>query len=317
MNRQAKGPSTTIANYWCHVVGESPQRVAGFHASTVQRTKAYALAIHIPVLTWCVTGFVIARHVFALDTQYALSASLLCGGLIYLIERLVLSAPKSMLLNAVRVLMGLVIAFLGAATVDLVVFDREIVQQLNRAAFEQLAAEHDAKLAAHAKLVDQRKSDWLRGQQAANCEANGTCGSKVRSVGPVYRELARQADFLRQEYLATQAQSQALDHDKALALARLRANPPSPSEAGLLARLQALHDYVTQNRAAFVAWGLLFSLVLFLELVVIFTKMAFGKTVDDEIEELRETISRHKAQEYVNTMLSPVTRAQNMLAQTL
>ena len=37
----------TMSNYLCHIVGEQPERVARMHASTVKRTKAFAIAIHI------------------------------------------------------------------------------------------------------------------------------------------------------------------------------------------------------------------------------------------------------------------------------
>jgi hypothetical protein len=57
----------TMSNYLCHIVGEQPERVARMHASTVKRTKAFAIAIHIPVMLWAVTGYVIASKIFELE----------------------------------------------------------------------------------------------------------------------------------------------------------------------------------------------------------------------------------------------------------
>lgn len=215
-----------ISSYLCHVAGETPQRAARFHASTVRRTKAFAIAIHIPVLLWAVTGFVIASQIFHRSDAVAASVALMCAGLIYLVERLVLATPKVWFVNVSRVFIGLVISILGASMVDLVIFEREISKQLLLSGEATLLAEHDALLAVHVQAVAQKKTDWLKVQEAANCEANGTCGSKLRSVGPVYRELARQAELLRQEYMAAQTELAIAKQSKSQALTQWRSAPP-------------------------------------------------------------------------------------------
>ena len=303
-----------ISSYLCHVVGETPQRAARFHASTVRRTKAFAIAIHIPVLLWAVTGFVIASQIFRQSQVASAGVALMCAGLIYLVERLVLATPKVWFVNVSRVLIGLVISVLGASTVDLVIFDREIAEQLLLTGEATLLAEHDALLATQANTVAQKKTDWLKAQEAANCEANGTCGSKLRSVGPVYRELARQAELLRQEYMAAQAQLSAATQNKAQALAQWRATPLTGDKAGLLARVQALHAYTAHNTAALVAWVLFFTLVLFFELMVVLSKLVFGDTVDDELDRIRERISQQKARDYMEAVTSPVAGARALIA---
>lgn len=304
---------TNISSYLCRVVGETPHRAARFHPSTVRRTKAFAIAIHIPVLLWAVTGFVIASQIFHQSDVAAAGVAFMCAGLIYLVERLVLATPKAWFVNVSRVLIGLVISILGASTVDLVIFDREISEQLLLTGEATLLAEHDAILAVQANTVAQKKADWLKAQEAANCEANGTCGSKLRSVGPVYRELARQAELLRQEYMEAQAQLVIASQKKKQALAEWRAAPPPGDKAGLLARVQALHEYTTQNTAALVAWVLFFTLVLFFELMVVLSKLVFGDTVDDELDRIRERISQQKARDYMEAVTSPVAGARTLI----
>lgn len=304
---------TNISSYLCHVVGETPQRAARFHPSTVRRTKAFAIAIHIPVLLWAVTGFVIASQIFHQSDVAAAGVAFMCAGLIYLVERLVLATPKAWFVNVSRVLIGLVISILGASTVDLVIFDREISEQLLLTGEATLLAEHDAMLAVQENTMAQKKADWFKAQEAANCEANGTCGSKLRSVGPVYRELARQAELLRQEYMEAQAQLVTSTQNKKQALAQRRTAPPTGDKAGLLARLQALHEYTTQNTAALVAWVLFFTLVLFFELMVVLSKLVFGDTVDDELDRIRERISQQKARDYMEAVTSPVAGARTLI----
>jgi len=303
-----------VSNYFCHVIGESPEKVARFHASTVRRTKAFAIAIHIPVVLWAVTGWVIATQIFHLHMAAAMGVAVLCAALIYMVERLVLATPKVWTVNLVRVFIGLVISILGASTVDLVIFDREITEQLRSAGEAKLMAEHDAGIGKLELAVAQQKRDWQKVQDAANCEANGTCGSKVRSVGPVYRELAQQAEFQRVAYTDAQAKLNVARDAKAQALADWRAAPPDTDTAGILARVQALHEYTTQHTAAMVAWVLLFSLVLFLELTVVLSKLTFGQTVDDELEVIRERISQQKARAYMEAVTYPAPQARSMIA---
>jgi len=303
-----------ISNYLCHVVGEQPSRVARFHPSTIKRTKAFAMAIHIPVLMWAVTGFVIASEIFKFGAVQSALVAIFCAGLIYLVERLVLATPKAWYVNAARLVIGFVIAVLGATTVDLVIFDREVTQQLLQDSEQRLRAEHDVRVSVQTQAVQQKKADWFKAQEAANCEANGTCGSKLRSVGPVYRELAQQANILRQEYLAAQEQLAVLRDQNARALDQLRAAPPATEKAGLLARVAALHAYTQNNTAAFVAWVLFFTLVLFFELMVVLSKLVFGETVDDELDRIREQISQQKARDYYLGVTSPAGQAHRMLA---
>jgi hypothetical protein len=303
----------TISNYLCHVVGEQPQQVARFHPSTVKRIKAFALAIHIPVLMWAVTGFVIASEIFQLDEVASAVVAFFSAGLIYLVERLVLATPKAWFVNLARVLIGIVIAVLGASTVDLVIFDREVTQQLIQNGEARLRAEHAQLTDAQTQRVAQKKADWEKAQEAANCEANGTCGSKLRSVGPVYRELVRQADVLRQDYLADQSQLTQMASQQADAIAQFRAAPQVAEKAGLLARVEALHQYTNSNTAAFVAWCLFFALVLFFELMVVLSKLVFGETVDDELDRIREHISQQKARDYMQAVTSPVMGARQLV----
>lgn len=303
----------TVSTYLCRVLGEQPQRVQRLHDTTQRRMKAHGLAIHLPVALWAITGYLIAARVFNLDSATAAGVSAFCALLIYLVERLVLATPKSWVVNTGRLVIGTVIAILGASAVDLVVFEREVTLQLRAAGEARITAEFDAALAEQRRTVAQRKADWMKAQEAANCEANGTCGSRVRSLGPIHRELTRQATALRQDYDAAQARLEAIDRERTAALSRWRNSPQALEEAGLLSRVKALHDYTMGDPMALTAWSLFFLLVLSLELTVVFAKLVFGETVDDELDRIREEVSRHKASSYLEAVRSPMADARRLL----
>ena len=84
-------------------------------------------------------------------------------------------------------------------------------------------------------------------------------------------------------------------------------------ESGLLARIEALHQYTMENNAALVGWSLFFALILFFELMVVLAKLVFGETVDDKIEAMREELSKNKAEAYIEAVTSPLFNARQLL----
>lgn len=302
-----------IDRYLFSIVGERPERIGSLHASTIRRIKASALAIHIPVLLWGVSGFVLAHRVFGVAPPLACGVAAFCALVVYLVERLVLATPRNWYVNAGRVAIGVMIAVLGASAVDLVIFDREVTQQLSRAGEVRLEAEFGKAIANQERSVELAKQDWLRAREAANCEANGTCGSRVRNVGPVYRELALQAAALRGDYDRAQQMLDELVEARKTALEEWRSSPAAVTQAGLLARVEALHQYTLENQGAFWAWLMFFLLVLFFESLVVLVKLVSGETVDDRIEMIREQISHHKATAYLDAVTSPVAEARRLI----
>jgi hypothetical protein len=301
-----------VMNYFCHIIGESPRRLGNLHASTISRIKAFAIAIHIPVLMWGLSGYVLSAEVFGLSPAHSAGVALACALLIYLVERLVLATPKAWYISVGRVGIGLVIALLGASMVDLIIFEREVSHQLRQTAAAELGTQHERAVDAQTRAVEQAKTDWFAAREAANCEANGRCGSGLRNVGPVYRELAAQAEVLRADYDAAQAKLESLKVAQARELEELYASPLVLQRAGLLSRIEALHQYTLSNPVAFAGWVLFFTLMLFFELMVVLVKLVFGTTVDDQIEAIRERISHEKATAYLAAVSSPVGRARQL-----
>ena len=300
-----------ITNYMFQIVGENPEKLSKLHRSTIDRTKAFAIAIHIPVLLWALTGYVIASTIFGLATLPSLAVATFCSLLIYMIERIVLATPKKWYVNVMRLLIGIVIAILGASSVDLVIFDKEVSYQLKKSEEQRISNNYENQMAKQSQALLIKKTDWLKAQAAANCEANGQCGSKTKSLGPIYKALKDQANVLQQDYAKAQSELDSLLRDKSLKLDDAHKN--IISESGLLARIEALHQYTLENRAALVGWSLFFSLILFFELMVVLAKLVFGETVDDRIEKMREEITQNKAEAYLQAVNSPIFEANRLL----
>lgn len=302
-----------LFRYFCFLVGEDVQHARRYHETSLRRIKAFAIAIHLPVMLWAVSSFAIAAQIFNMPLHLAAGAAFLCAVFIYLVERLVLATPASWLVNALRVVLGLVIAAIGASLFDLVLFDREIVQQLAKRGEQRLQERHDAAAASLQQQLDQKRKDWLDARQQAQCEANGRCGGGRRGTGPIYQEAKRHAERLQKDYESAQAQFVVLQGRQAEE--RAARTPQSlAQEAGLLARLKALHEFVTGDWLTLASYIVLFLLVASIEFMVVIVKFAYkAETVDDRLQSMREQLSERRAQSYMDAVTSPTTGARQLL----
>ena len=292
-----------ITNYSCNIIGEDPVRFTNLHLSTKDRIKAFSFAIMIPVILWAITGFVIAAEIFNIERYGALAIGAVCALFIYMIERIVLVTPKNWGTNFIRLLIGLIIAILGSTTFDLVIFDKEITTQLIQSEELRLNDDFIKEKTLYTDQIAQKKTDWITAQNAANCEANGTCGSKSRSVGPIYRQLSNHAELLRQDYLMMQDKLDQLTSQKE----QLINNSPAiaAKQSGILTRIEALHQFIHHNTYALIAYILFFCLILLFELMVVITKIAFKDTVDDRLNAYKEQYAAYKAKIYMKELMSP------------
>jgi len=300
----------TMLRYFAWFIGEPTERLHRLHGSTVSRIKAYAIAVHIPVLLWFATGYVISSQVFRVPMALAVVIAAGCALLVYLVERIVLETPKTWCVNLARLAIGFVIAVIGASTVDLVMFEREVNQQLRQVQEASINASYREAMTVQELRVNDAKKDWNIAKAAANCEADGTCGSGRKSTGPIYRELSRQAETLRQDYVAAQLELRKISDAWAVAASEARESTKVLEQAGLLSRIEALHQYTVSNKSAFATWLLFFCLVLSFEAMVIFVKIVFPETVDDQIERVREQVAAYRAQAYKEAITSPLAKAQ-------
>lgn len=299
--------------YFCFLLGENQDDSYKWHSSTLTRAKSFAISIHLPVFIWFSIGYLLSTQIFGLSVSAGAFVAALCGLTIFMIERLVIAAPKSLSVTVGRLVIALVVGIIGSAGLDLVLFDKEIDTQLKVSANKTLSDKYKVLIAEQAAGLEQLRNQWKIAQEKALCEANGTCGSGVRSVGPVFREAKRHADSLRADFERAEVKLATLRADFASDARALAADSTVTSSAGLLARINALHQYILTDGLTFVVWLILFVLVTCIELMVVFIKLSFGDTADDEIARLKERVRIHKANEYATAVMSPYAEANDLI----
>ncbi|WBY01528.1 DUF4407 domain-containing protein [Ramlibacter tataouinensis] len=298
--------------FW--IAGADPRSIRQLHRSTCERTIAFGLAIHLPVALWAISAYLLARQVFDIDQVQAFAVAVGCAGLVYLVERLVIAAPRSFWVNAARMMLGIIMAVLGASIVDLVIFEKEIVQELKDSRAADIEKTLNPQLEHLREEVERKEVLWREAVRNAACEANGSCGSGRRGRGPIVDLLEENAERFRQDLVAAQQNLRAIEANKRAGLAS--AGDVARKESGILGRFEAFHSYAMQNPLVQIAWGLFFLLVLAMELMVVFVKFVFPPTVDDALEEVREYVAARQAADYRDAMTSPVRAAADLVKTT-
>lgn len=306
----------SVSRYCCVVIGEDSAKASRLRPSTQRRIKAFAIAIHIPVALWALTGFVIASRVFNMPLEIGILIALASAALIYLVERVVLATPKSKRINAVRFVMGIAIALIGASAADLALFEREIEAQLHNKEEMRIQAQYEKRIDSIKAAVMQKKRDADSARKAANCEADGTCGSRTKNIGPVYRALDEQAKMLWQEYLEEKKKLESTEREYENERVHARRSHEPIENAGLLARIEALHSFIWDNLTAALSWSVLFLLVVLFEMMVVIAKWSFPDTIDDQLEAFSDQIARHKAERFCKMLTSPFAEARELLEET-
>lgn len=300
-------------SYFCRILGECPKKAETLHASTKRRIRAFGIAIHIPVMIWAITGSALGIQVLGLGPYMGVLVGFFCAALIYLVELLVLAAPSRWYVSIGRLAIGAVIAILGSALFDLTLFDKEISSKIYTEQITAIRAEYGTRITAQEDIVLHAQGDWLRATDAAACEANGTCGSGKRDLGPIYLAAKAKADVLREDYNSARSDLEEIRSQQRLVIERLSSPEEAAYKSGLLERISALHDYLLEKPAAAVGWFLIFVLLLFFELLVVLVKLLFEETADDLLARAVEEGARQVAINYMQAMRSPLYPAMRLM----
>jgi hypothetical protein len=196
---------------------------------------------------------------------------------------MILQAPMGFVPAATRLLLGVLSAAIAASVLDIILYDREIVSTLKETMIQRLAQDQARERASIEEGINTGREAWLDARQTANCEGNGTCGSRQRNAGPLYRELLAHAERLHREYEQAAAAGEEMKRRHHGQLELITDNSVR-SSAGLIARLEALDSHLRTNTTSLVFWALTFAFMLLIELSVLIVKFSYGETIDDRLE---------------------------------
>ncbi|WP_341837761.1 DUF4407 domain-containing protein [Chitinophaga pollutisoli] len=263
----------------------------------------------------------------------AVGFALLWGLMIFNLDRYIVSSlkkrdrfGKELWMALPRIILAVMIAVVISKPLELKIFEREILAELTlmeqeqrqaedslvRGAFTARKAELATRMTAlQAQVATQTaRVDTL--QLRAQEEADGTGGSRVKNLGPIYKAKKADADSATAALQALQAQRAALTadiraEDDSLAARILALERHKPD--GMASRLEAL-GRITQKSAP-IQWANWFIMLLFiaLETAPVFVKLISPRgPYDDLLDQHEFTFAMHRKEKKAILQMQTDTR---------
>lgn len=287
---------------FCLITGDNYQMVKNETPNSRKKVSVMATVLFIPVILWFINGYFLVNEILEGSFYNALLAGAIMSFIIFLIERAIVMATNSILMSVFRIMLGFIIACLGAIVLDEIVFKEDIAQQMVEIKMATHLAHQSktdslymAELDRLQKEVVAKNQIWQIALGDVQKEADGTGGSGSRGLGPVAQLKINLANSKEQGYLASKAELTALQsrigeektENKALV-------DKSMKESALLNRIKALFQLVMNDPYMMVIY-ILFTLgILFLEFMVVIIKMSWPKTTYEKRLALLEEIAEKK-----------------------
>lgn len=291
-----------MLKFACRVTGDDYQMLKTETTPSRKKVLALATAVFIPTIMWFITGFLMVYSVFDKPFLAALFAGLIAAIVIFIVEKLVVMSNGSNWLLAFRIVLAFLVAALGSAFLDEVIFAKDITQQMtiNR---DQLITEkknqvqhafNDEKLALD-KTVQEKYATWQQSLKTAESEADGSSGSGIKGVHAITRLKLDNAVTIQQDYLLAKKELEGLQ----LRILTEQEKAAAQTQAGfennaLLQRIKAMFDLVKTDRYMMGFYILVTAILFVLEFLVVVFKVTMGKTNYERRLELIEEIGQKR-----------------------
>jgi len=260
------------------------------HTPSPSRVKvmALAMAMMVPTLIWTVSTFLLVTEVLQKGIIPGLIAASVAGGIILILETIIVKASGSFWIAFFRVALGLSAALIGSIIIDEIVFEADIDQQMEFVRTDE-AANSGERAAAHFtkthKMGDMQENlaeaerYYKTLDSLARGEADGSIGSGRRGVDVVTQMKQQQALMAKQDYenLLAQHTNQMQQMAEADSVARLKAETSFNSHS-LLKRIKALYQLVSEDIAMFWVYAVFTFMMFMLEFLVIILKLCWPET---------------------------------------
>lgn len=215
---------------------------------------------------------------------------------------------SSWVMASFRIVLGLVVAAIGALSLDEVVFEHDINTQMaeNKRLYaldqvEQLKQELNEKI--RIKSLDVSKLDSIRALAWNDyfLEINGTGGTGIPNLGPVSKKKLEYAEIREKEF--NQGKSE-MENFKSSIQAELTFKKQTAemeyNENSLLLRIKALFDLIAKDGWMRLVYIIFTTLIVLLESLVIIVKL-FSKETNYELKNRAiEEIGKKRINEMLN-----------------
>ncbi|WP_323027487.1 DUF4407 domain-containing protein [Gelidibacter japonicus] len=290
------------------LIGEDYGYTANFQPSGQRKIILLGTSLLIPVILWFITGFLTSKITMNHSLGVALAVGSISAFMIYLIERTIILSNGGWLILIFRILLGFIIACLGAITLDSVIFKSDIDNKVNN--YEQIHLnsikdtiqnQYENIVQDKKIILEQSKLNWKNAERDFLDEMRGKKGNSSGHIG--YKTIAIKIENVmntaRENYLKNEMDLKTFEENIDLEiknkLVEAKANFNSD---GLLIRISALYDLIEENSNLKTVYYLFTAFIFLLEFIVIIAKTGSKQSIDEEIELFKDKSTSLKLQQY-------------------
>ncbi len=306
----------------CTLTGDNYQLVASDTPASKKKITAMALAMMVPILIWVFNGFMLSWQVLETGLGWAVLTGIVCGIIVFFVEKLIVMANGNSWLTFFRVCIGVIVAALGSIAIDEVVFKKDIdtsVVKLKGKAIQQTrdeaatAFESEFGYAQLNATIASANSAYESAEKAVIDEANGTYGTGRRGVGKITALKDKKASERKAELDKLLAEKAKLDEKKqAIIVEAGNTRSTTYNENALLIRIKALFKLVKEDSYMLTTYLLFTLLLFFFEFLVVVLKLTWKKTNYEKKLEMIEEIG-YRRMEFLKQKNSPLTDPGNYM----
>lgn len=279
--------------FYCLLTGDRAREVEAFGAASRKKVTLMALGLIVVTIYWFVVGYILGRTVLEMSAINASVMAAFCAFIVLCIDRSFILMPD---LNgwvaSFRVIMALLVAILGGTGLDLILYHKEVQQELivmqseRTALLEQgVHSRYAQRLEAANERVREARAAFERSELELKEEMKGApTGTGLRGLGPVAKQLkelrAKRHHELEESEAGEALVRHALERETRLLV---ETNDQLAQTPALFERVEALHRYAWNNKQALWAWGMITLLLILVELLPIIAKLGWRKETAYEI----------------------------------
>ncbi|MBS1517928.1 MAG: DUF4407 domain-containing protein [Bacteroidetes bacterium] len=274
-----------ILKLQCIITGDEHRNVVNETPESIKKIKLSAMVIFIPVFIWTVQGFLILTQLIRTSILQAIAGTIIISALIFTVERAILMMKGGKGIFGARIFLGILIALIGALTMDEIIFrtdvDRQLEENNRRYAEEEIRkweSENMNKINLQKETADnyaQKKDDAMKIYLE---EINGTGGTGRRGVDIVAKEKYKIYSEAGDDYAAEKLKLERMNSDYENEKNLFRSKLENSASFGLLHRIEALFDLISKNTVMAVFMTIFTLIFLILDLMVVIVKIFSART---------------------------------------
>lgn len=287
-----------MMKFYCFITGDDSKELLKDTPESKKKVTVLANSVFVPVLLWFVSVLLLVHHVLEESWPVALVSASVAAFFILQIERAIIMSKGKWPVAVFRILLGLLIAGLGALSMDEVIFkdgiDKQLVVNQNQKiqrAVQTVEEKHAPVIEAQRLHIDQLHDKWTEAVEAAAREADGTGGSGRYGKGAVAELKQAQADDIRKEHdqgrIILDQLIEKCEEEKQEAREAVMAEY---NDKDLLVRIGAMFDLVLTN--PYMLWVYIGTTAVFflMEFLVIILKLTLPSTNYERKMEMIEKV---------------------------